>query len=184
MPSLFHPEIPMRWSATLLLALSLCGLTGGAHAEAEDARQIALRYLQAWNAHDAARAVALLDPQVRYFDSGVGSQSGRGQARDKIIKATMAAVPDLQVKMVNKPVIGPRSIAFEWELTGTSQTATGKAPVKVRGMTVMKIRDGHIWYLGDYYDNDALEAALAPTAAPVAKPAAPATKAAVPAAKP
>ena len=32
--------------------------------------------------------------------------------------------------------------------------------VSTTGASIMKIRDGRIWYLGDYYDSDALEAML------------------------
>jgi len=153
----------MRSRLAVLFALSLALTAGQVQAAAEDARLIANRYLDAWNDHDAEAASALLDPKVQYFDSGAATtEISRTQARDRIVKVTLKAVPDLQVKMVHKPVIGPRSIAFEWELTGNRVTATGKQPVKIRGASIMKIRDGRIWYLGDYYDSDALEAMLRP----------------------
>ncbi|MFT3805488.1 ester cyclase [Arenimonas sp.] len=115
-------------------------------------------YLSAWNAHDIPGAGSYLDEGVLYLDVSVGEvQRGRQAAEDNVIGVLMRAMPDLEWTLRGDPIIQGNGIAYEWQLTGTNTGTWAGIPasqqkVNIKGGTIMRVKDGKIFYQADYYD--------------------------------
>ncbi|CAN5198680.1 hypothetical protein BH11PSE14_BH11PSE14_03050 [soil metagenome] len=123
-------------------------------------------YLDAWNAHDIARAAGFFDEQGEYFDSAfAGVQRGRPAIEENAIGVFMRGVPNLHWEVRSDPIVGPEGVAFEWTLTGTHTgtwggvRATGQK-IQLKGMSFMRIRNGKITYQAVVYDSGALNRQL------------------------
>ncbi len=123
-------------------------------------------YLDAWNAHDIARAAGFFDEQGEYFDSAfAGVQRGRPAIEENAIGVFMRGVPNLHWEVRSDPIVGPEGVAFEWTLTGTHTgtwggvRATGQK-IQLKGMSFMRIRNGKIIYQAVVYDSGALNRQL------------------------
>jgi steroid delta-isomerase-like uncharacterized protein len=119
---------------------------------------IVMRYLDAWNAHDADAAAAHLAETVTYTDASVGKIQGRADARDKVIAAFLKAAPDARWTVRGDLIVWGDTVAFEWTFSGTNTgawgdgtPATGK-PFSFDGATVITFADGLIATQADYYD--------------------------------
>lgn len=115
-------------------------------------------YLSSWNAHDIQGAGSYLDEGVVYLDVSVGEvQRGRQAAEDNVIGVLMRAMPDLEWTLRGDPIIQGDGIAYEWQLTGTNTGTWSGIPasqqkVNIKGGTIMRVKDGKIFYQADYYD--------------------------------
>ncbi len=123
-------------------------------------------YLEAWNAHDIARAAGFFDEQGEYFDSAfAGVQRGRPAIEENAIGVFMRGVPNLHWEVRSDPIVGPEGVAFEWTLTGTHTgtwggvRATGQK-IQLKGVSFMRIRNGKITYQSVVYDSGALNRQL------------------------
>ena len=124
-----------------------------------DPLSVVRAYMDGWNAHDASLATGSLDADVEYYDASVGtSQHGVTAARDNVIAFFLDAAPDLAWTMVDEPLVTEDAAAFRWVFSGTN-TGTpfeGDAPTGARfelqGMSLVRVRNGKIFYQGDFYD--------------------------------
>ncbi len=129
-------------------------------AESTGTVQLVDEYVAAWNAHDAAKAASYFADDVEYYDASTAEpQVGKANAQKNVIEAFMTAVPDAVWKRdPSPPVVGKDAIAFQWTYSGTNTgpwadgTAATSKPFSIRGLTLIRIKDGKIAYQGDYYD--------------------------------
>ena len=153
-----------RMAVVLLMAAVAAGCKKGAPtpeaAEAkDDVKGVTEAYMAAWNAHDAAKAASYFADSVTYYDASVGVPViGRDSAQAKVIQVFLTAVPDCSWTMEGPMVVGDHGMAFQWVFKGTNTgpwsdgtKATGK-PFELRGLTMIRVRNGKILYQGDYYD--------------------------------
>jgi steroid delta-isomerase-like uncharacterized protein len=123
-------------------------------------------YLEAWNAHDAARAAMYFDENAEYFDAAFGGvQRGRSAIAENAIGAFLRGVPDLRWDVRSPPIVGPDGVAFEWTLTGTHTGTWGgvratNQKIQLKGLSFVRIRDGRITYQSQVYDSAALNRQL------------------------
>lgn len=123
-------------------------------------------WLAAWNAHDVERAGELLAEDVEYFDAGFsGIQHGRQAAMDNGLSVFLRGVPDLRWELRGEPIVGIDSIAWEWTFTGTNSGTWGGVPatgqsIQLKGVSLMRLRDGRISHVASYYDSGTLNRQL------------------------
>jgi steroid delta-isomerase-like uncharacterized protein len=112
-----------------------------------------------WNAHDAPRLAAMMADDIVYFDAGFsGVQRGRDAAMDRGVWVFLRGVPDLRWELRGEPVVGRDAIAWEWTFTGTHTGTWGSVPatrqqLQLKGVSVMRIRDGRVAEVSSYYDS-------------------------------
>jgi steroid delta-isomerase-like uncharacterized protein len=116
-------------------------------------------YMEAWNRHDPEAAAAFIATDGEFLDSSVGvAQVGREAAKNNVIKVFISAVPDLQWKMIGKPIIQGQHIAFEWEFTGTNtgnwseDIPATERKVSFKGVSFIQLDSSKIKTQHDYYD--------------------------------
>ena len=112
------------------------------------AAQFATQFLEAWNAHDIGRLVALYAPAYEGMDVG----DARPQRGLQGVRQTMArylhAFPDLHFTEETTIVQGDR-VALVWTARGTHQgklmniPPTGH-PIEIRGASVFTLEGGKI----------------------------------------
>ena len=123
-------------------------------------------WIAAWNAHDTTKLGLMLADDVEYFDAGfAGLQHGRDAALDQGVWAFLRGVPDLHWELRGEPVAGTDSIAWEWTFTGTHTGTWGgvrptRQRVNLKGVSVMRLRNGKITHVATYYDSAALNRQL------------------------
>lgn len=126
---------------------------------ADSAQSIVDAYLEAWNAHDSAKAASYFADNVTYYDASVGKPvEGREAARMTVIDTFLKAVPDAVWTVRGSPVVQDGRVAFEWEFSGTNTgawsdgtPATGKK-FSFAGASMFTVGDGKITQQSDYYD--------------------------------
>jgi steroid delta-isomerase-like uncharacterized protein len=130
------------------------------------ARRMLEGWIGAWNAHDPARASALLADDVEYFDAGFyGIQHGREAAMDRGFEVFLRGVPDLKFEVRGEPVVSKDAVAWEWTFTGTHTGTWGfiaptNQKITLKGFSLMRLRDGKIVQLSSYYDTATLNRQL------------------------
>jgi steroid delta-isomerase-like uncharacterized protein len=123
-------------------------------------------WLAACNAHDVERAGELLAEDVEYFDAGFsGIQRGRQAAMENGLSMFLRGVPDLRWELRGEPIVGVDSIAWEWTFTGTNSGTWGGVPatgqsIQLKGVSLMRLRDGKISHVASYYDSGTLNRQL------------------------
>lgn len=123
-------------------------------------------YLAAWNEHDADKAGGFLAEDVQYFDAAfAGMQQGRQATVDNGIKVFLRGVPDLRWEIRSEPIVGSDGVAYEWTLTGTHTGTWGGIPatrqkINLKGMGLVRIRNGKIVYQAVVYDSATLNRQL------------------------
>ena len=116
-------------------------------------------WLAGWNAHDAQRLGALMADDIVYFDAGFsGLQRGREAALDRGVWVFLRGVPDLHWELRGEPVVGHDSIAWEWTFTGThtgtwGSVAATRQQLQLKGVSVMRLRNGRVAEVSSYYDS-------------------------------
>jgi steroid delta-isomerase-like uncharacterized protein len=136
------------------------GVTGGMR-QPTVAVALVDQYMAGWNAHDPVRAASFFADSGVYYDASVGTpQVGRANAQKNVIEAFIKAVPDCQWSRDGEPVVSAAgdAIAFQWTFSGTNTGAwsDGTKPTNkkfsIRGLSLIRIKDGKIAWQGDYYD--------------------------------
>lgn len=123
-------------------------------------------YLAAWNEHDADKAGGFLAEDVQYFDAAfAGMQQGRQATVENGIRVFLRGVPDLRWEIRSEPVVGSDAVAYEWTFTGTNTGTWGGIPatrqsINLKGMGLVRIRDGKIVYQAVFYDSATLNRQL------------------------
>ena len=120
------------------------------------------RYLDAWNAGDAAAIAAMCSEDVSWSDPGLPEGAhGRNGVR-RFVEETFRAFPDFRVEEVAAPLLSesePLALA-PYRMTGTMRgpweplglAATG-ARIEVRGVDEWRFRDGLMCRYATYYDS-------------------------------
>jgi steroid delta-isomerase-like uncharacterized protein len=135
-------------------------------APAAASRKLLDDYLAAWNAHDENAVGALFTDDVEFFDAGFsGIQRGRDAAMEHGVGVFMRGVPDLRWELRGEPVVGAGAVAWEWTFTGTHTGTWGGIPatrqgIVLKGVSVLRIRDGRIAQVSSYYDSGSLNRQL------------------------
>lgn len=123
-------------------------------------------YLAAWNEHDANKAGGFLAEDVQYFDAAfAGMQQGRQATVENGIKVFLRGVPDLRWEIRSEPIVGRDGVAYEWTFTGTNTGTWGGIPatrqsINLKGMGLVRIRNGKIVYQAVFYDSATLNRQL------------------------
>lgn len=158
---------PPRASMTALPPAVAAVATARAAAADEAApRQLLQAWLAAWNAHDQPRLGLLLAEEVEYFDAGFsGIQRGREAAIENGVSVFLRGLPDLRWELRGEPIVGADAIAWEWTLTGTNTGTWGGIPatrqqINLKGVGLMRVRDGRIVQVAIYYDTGTLNRQL------------------------
>ena len=152
--------------ATLPATPAAAPAAASAPAGQEGARRVLERWLAAWNAHDQVQAALLLAEDVEYFDAGFsGIQKGRDAAIDRGVSVVLRGVPDLRVELRGEPVVTPDAVAWEWTFSGTHTGTWGgiaatNQQIRLKGFSLMRLRDGKIVQLSSYYDTGTLNRQL------------------------
>jgi steroid delta-isomerase-like uncharacterized protein len=137
-----------------------------APAGAASTRAVLDAWNAAWNAHDTTRLGLMLAEDVEYFDSGfAGLQHGRTAALDQGIWVFLRGMPDLQWELRGEPIVGNDAVAWEWTLVGTHTGTWGgvratRQQVRLKGVSLMRLREGKVAQVSMYYDSIALNRQL------------------------
>lgn len=110
------------------------------------------RWLDAWNAHDPARVVALMSSEIVYDDSAASNtMHGREEARE-FLKQTWRAFPDMHIEAIDSPFLHIREpkAAFYWRAPAT-HAPTGKR-ITFEGGDFHEYRDGELVGLRIVFD--------------------------------
>jgi steroid delta-isomerase-like uncharacterized protein len=140
-------------------AAAFAGVTLQPSFAADSADAVVKAYVEAWNAHDSARAAGYFADKVVYYDASVGKPiEGKDAAKTGVIDNFLNAVPDARWTMKGEPVLQGDRVAFEWEFSGTNSgawadgtAATGKK-FTIAGASVFDVKDSEIVSQSDYYD--------------------------------
>ncbi len=142
-------------TAAVAAAVSLAASPGFA---ADSADAVVKAYLEAWNAHDSAKAAGFFADNVVYYDASIGKPAEGMAAAKAVIDGFLTAVPDTKWAMKGAPVAQGDHVAFEWEFSGTNTgawgdgtAATGKK-FSIAGASIFEVKDGKIVKQSDYYD--------------------------------
>lgn len=115
---------------------------------AEPVATVVSDLLEAWNAHDVSRVVALCAPQYEGRDVAEPRvRRGQADVHDAVIRY-LASFPDLRVNAEDLVVAGNRA-ALVWTAHGTHQgglmhiPATGRE-VDVRGVSLLTVEGGRV----------------------------------------
>ncbi|MBS1840329.1 MAG: ester cyclase [Acidobacteria bacterium] len=113
---------------------------------------IAESWIAAWNSHDPAKWATYFTPDIYYEDVTFGEISRGSAEAGKFAGSLFTEVPDLKLELVEAHMEGNHG-SIQWVLTGTDKGVykTGK-PFKVRGVSVIAVKNGKISRSLDYYD--------------------------------
>ena len=146
-------------SAPAAAAAKASAPTAPAPAASGNERAALESWLAAWNAHDAQRLGAMMADDIVYFDAGfAGLQRGREAALDRGVWVFLRGVPDLRWELRGEPVVGRDSVAWEWTFTGThtgtwGSVAATRQQLQLKGVSVMRLRNGRVAEVSSYYDS-------------------------------
>ena len=114
---------------------------------------IAESWIAAWNSHDPAKWATHFTSDVYYEDVTFSEINHGVEEGKKFAGEFFLAVPDLKVELANSSIRGEHG-SIEWILYGTDKGVykTGK-PFKVRGVSIITIKNGKISRSVDYYDS-------------------------------
>jgi steroid delta-isomerase-like uncharacterized protein len=130
------------------------------------------RYVGAWNARDATAAVAILAESFTWEDPSVPEPIDTLAAAAAFLERAWVSFPDLQIELVDGPLIGDSRVAQAWHATGTHQgegvppgiPGTGRS-IDVAGVILLTVDGrGRITAVRTFYDALALAVQLGLTA--------------------
>jgi steroid delta-isomerase-like uncharacterized protein len=115
-------------------------------------RDLAQKWVDAWNSHDANAVAALFTRDALYEDVTFGIVNHGPDEIRAFAQSFFTTVPDLQITLVDSSVKNGRG-TIEWVFSGTDEGVwrTGKT-FAVRGVTVFEIRGRRISRNSDYFD--------------------------------
>jgi len=113
---------------------------------------LAQRWGDAWNSHDANAVAVLFTRDALYEDVPFGIVNrGPDQIR-AFAEFFFAAVPDLHVNLMNSSLTDGHG-TIEWVFSGTDHGVYGTGKTfSVRGVTVLDVRGAKISRNSDYFD--------------------------------
>ncbi len=136
--------------AIMLLTIGLIPVhSGSAHPAASP---IAESWIAAWNSHDPAKWATHFTSDIYYEDVTFGEINRGSEEGKKFAAEFFESVPDLKLELANSSIQGEHG-SIEWILSGTDKGVykTGK-PFRVRGASIITIKNGKISHSVDYYD--------------------------------
>ncbi len=136
--------------AIMLLTIGLIPVhSGSAHPAASP---IAESWIAAWNSHDPAKWATHFTSDIYYEDVTFGEINRGSEEGKKFAAEFFESVPDLKLELANSSMQGEHG-SIEWILSGTDKGVykTGK-PFRVRGASIITIKNGKISRSVDYYD--------------------------------
>ena len=138
--------------AAVLLAIGFALPTHSKNANPA-ASAAAQNWIAAWNSHDTAKWAAYFTSDVYYEDVAFGQISRNLDEGKKFAGETFEDTPDLKLELENSSFAGNHG-TIQWILTGTDKGffKTGK-PFKVRGVSIITVKNGKISRSVDYYDS-------------------------------
>lgn len=141
--------------AILLAVLVLPGIAAppeGKAASDGDAA-IAEKWIAAWNSRSPDKMIPLFTDDIFYEDVAFGEVSHGAAELRKFFASEFEGVPDLELKLVGASVHNGHG-TVEWVFSGTDRGIykTGKK-FRVRGVSVIDLRDGKISRNLDFYDS-------------------------------
>ncbi len=113
---------------------------------------IAESWIAAWNSHDPAKWATHFTSDIYYEDVTFGEINRGSEEGKKFAAEFFESVPDLKLELANSSIQGEHG-SIEWILSGTDKGVykTGK-PFRVRGASIITIKNGKISRSVDYYD--------------------------------
>ena len=140
-----------RLFACAFFLLSI-GLTLPMESRSKPPASVAESWVAAWNSHDPAKWATYFTPDIYYEDVTFGEISRGTAEASKFAASFFSDVPDLKLELVEAHGEGDHG-SIQWILTGTDKGIfkTGKK-FKVRGASIIAIRDGKVSRSVDYYD--------------------------------
>jgi steroid delta-isomerase-like uncharacterized protein len=119
---------------------------GGRHGD------LALRWADAWNSHDADAVAALFARDGFFEDVTFGVVAHGTNEIRAVAQSFFTVVPDLHISVVNGSFNASRG-SIEWVFSGSDQGLyrTGKT-FAVRGATVLELAENKISRDSDYWD--------------------------------
>jgi len=140
-----------------------------------DTKQLAARFLEAFNAHDEKALLALDTPDSTLTAPG-GTALRGSQASSGYAMAWLNAFPDSRMVIRNETITGDtivQEFTFEGTHTATLHAPTGDVPatnkrLSARGAQILKVRDGLITDTQVYFDQVDVMTQLGLMPAPVA----------------
>jgi steroid delta-isomerase-like uncharacterized protein len=122
----------------------------------EQIRRLVSELYDAWSLHQPERIDTIFTGDAIYEDVA-GGQLYRGRDEIKqLLRAAFAWAPDFRVTLVSL-TIGDDSAATEWISEGIQTGPIGDIPAsgnsfRLRGVSILRFRDGKICQVTDYYD--------------------------------
>src|SRR3989442_15850269 len=95
------------------------------------ALDVAQRYFDGWNQHDAGFLVATFDPDGTYRDPATAGALS-GQAIGAYASSLFTAFPDLSFELAAAPVADADSVTARWIMRGTNTGPFGGGPATGR----------------------------------------------------
>jgi len=150
---------------------------------AQEARQLVDAWFAAWAQHAPERIDTIFTDDGIYEDvAGGGVRRGKDEIK-QVLAAAFAFAPDFRATLTSLAISGD-TVTTQWEIEGTQ---TGPTPVgsigelpatgrtfRLRGASVLHLREGRIARVTDYYDMATFWRQLGGTfVAPKPKPAPP-----------
>jgi steroid delta-isomerase-like uncharacterized protein len=122
--------------------------------------ELADRYFDAWNRHDAAGILAALGAEGTYSDP-VAGRGLTGDAVASYAKGLWEAFPDLSFELVSVAAAGADTVAAQWRMRGTNTGSfrglppTGRA-IALDGADFVRIQGDMIRSVQGYFDSRAV----------------------------
>lgn len=146
---------PKRVLAAVLfsvLVLPATAVSPQGKSAADRSAALAEKWIAAWNSRNPDKMLPVFTDDVFYEDVAFGEVShGHAELR-KFAAGEFEAIPNLELKLVRAEIHGGHG-TIEWIFTGTDKGVykTGKK-FRVRGVSVIDVRDGKISRSLDFYD--------------------------------
>ena len=113
---------------------------------------LARRWADAWNSHDANAVATLFTREAMYEDVPFGIVNRGPDQIQAFAEFFFTAVPDLHVSLVNNSLNDGHG-TIEWVFSGTDHGIYGTGRTfSVRGVTVLDVRGAKISRNSDYFD--------------------------------
>jgi steroid delta-isomerase-like uncharacterized protein len=129
--------------------------------DAGELREFAVRYFEAWNAHDPAAVGGCVKDDVLWEDPAL-PQPARGRTEvEAFVQLTRTAFPDYEFSETGDPSVSEDGLTAyaPWRMTGTNTgaidppgfAATGRR-IEIEGIDRWQFRDGLISRYRAFYD--------------------------------
>ena len=134
-----------------------------------------VRYLAAWNEHDAAAMADLVTDDVVWEDPALPAPARGSAAVQEFMRDAWVAFPDMRFDETDTPhrTAGGDQVAWRWRMRGTNTgpiDPPGFAPtgrtIEIEGVDLWTMRDGRIARYRAFYDFNELAVQLGLAPAP------------------